>query len=663
MLSNKLRSLLTAVAVALFSTLNPALAADSTPLPFLHPLFADHAVLQRDLRIPIWGWTTPGQKVTVSIGKQKATATADADGKWQTKLGPFKAGGPHTLIVTGPETVTVNDILFGDVWICSGQSNMEMGIGMCNATNDIADANIPGLRLLTVPKRTSNRPLSNLSCQWLDCTPANVSHGGWGGFSAAAFYFGRELQHELKVPIGLIHTSWGGTVAEAWTSAEALQPLHDFDGRLEQLASSTTNVLNHQTLLDRWYQQNDPGTKDSWSKPDADVSAWKKVSMPKPWEQSGLPDYDGIVWFQRAFDLPAAWSGKDLQLSLGPIDDMDTTWVNGVLVGQMNRYNVERSYNVPASALKPGRNVITIRVLDTGGAGGLTGRAGQMYITLASPLLTEPMSLAGEWLMRDSSPLAKMPAVPQVPDANNPNITTVLYNGMISPLLPFGIKGAIWYQGESNAGRAKQYRELLPAMIKDWRNRFQVGDFPFYIVQLAAFGAPFNEPRDNDWAELREAQAFTAKNVPNSDLAVAIDIGEANDIHPKNKREVGRRLALCALAKTYHKGIDWSGPIYTKMEITPTGIRLHFDHKNDGLMAKNGKLTGFAIAGEDRKFVWADATLEGKTILVSSPKVPKPVAVRYGWDMNPTCNLYNHAELPAVPFRTDDWPMITRDAK
>jgi sialate O-acetylesterase len=265
--------------------------------------------------------------------------------------------------------------------------------------------------------------------------------------------------------------------------------------------------------------------------------------------------------------------------------------------------------------------------------------------------------------MRDSAPLAKLPTPPTVPDANNPNVVTVLYNGMIAPLLPFAIKGAIWYQGESNAGRAEQYRRLLPAMIGDWRKRFDVGDFPFYIVQLAAFQATQPQPRDNDWAELREAQALTAKSLPHCGLAVAIDIGEANDIHPKNKAEVGRRLALCALAKTYGKKVEYSGPWYKSMKASGDSIRLSFDHTDGGLEAKGGELKGFAVAGEDRKFAWATAKIEGNQVVVSSSQVFSPVAVRYAWDIDPVCNLYNQAGLPAVPFRTDNWPMVTQNHK
>jgi len=350
-------------------------------------------------------------------------------------------------------------------------------------------------------------------------------------------------------------------------------------------------------------------------------------------------------------------------LELGPIDDIDTTWINGVKVGQMNRYDLNRVYIVPPEVGRAGANNVSVRVLDTGGAGGFTGKAEQMFIRPEAGGQGEGQSLAGGWQMRDSVPLAKLPAPPTVPDANNPNVVTVLYNGMIAPLLPFAIKGAIWYQGESNAGRAEQYRKLLPAMIQDWRTHFGVGDFPFYIVQLAAFQPVAPEPRESEWAELREAQAFTARTVKRSGLAVAIDIGDAADIHPKNKAEVGRRLALCALANTYQKPIEWSGPWYKGMKRSGNKIRLSFDHVDGGLAARGGDLQGFAIAAEDHNFVWAHAAIEGKTVVVSSPEIPHPVAVRYGWDINPVCNLYNQAGLPAVPFRTDDWPLVTRDRK
>ncbi len=651
-----------------FSLATSTLGAGLAELPLVHPLFSDHVVLQRQIKVPVWGWANPGTKVTVQFAGQTKRAVAEASGRWQVHLDSMPASSdPRTLVITAGEnerTVTVNDVLVGDVWLCSGQSNMEMGIGVCNATSDIAAADFPEIRLLTVPRRIATEPVASTDVHWLPCSPVNVMQGLWGGFSAAGYYFGRDLYTQLRIPIGLIHSSWGGTVAEAWTSAEGLEPLGDFADRLGQVAANKPGEkLDFNAEYEQWCQRHDPGTQQGWDRAECDTSAWKTVNMPQAFEKAGLPDFDGIVWFRRHFELPADWTGKKLTLGLGPVDDIDTTWVNGVKVGQMNRYDLNRVYPVAAEALKPGVNTVAVRVLDTGGDGGLIGKPEQLFLKPSDAGAGEPISLAGAWQMRDSAPLSKLPAPPVVPDVNNPNMVTVLYNGMIAPLLPFAIKGAIWYQGESNAGRAEQYRKLLPAMIEDWRRRFGVGEFPFYIVQLAAFQPVYDHPRDNDWAELREAQALTARHVPHCGLAVAIDIGEANDIHPKNKAEVGRRLALCALGESYGRKTEYSGPWYHSMKVTGNEIRLSFDHLDGGLAAKGGELHGFAIAGEDRNFVWANASIDGNHVLVSSPAVPKPVAVRYGWDINPVCNLYNHAGLPAVPFRTDDWPMITRDKK
>ncbi len=644
---------------------NCAKAADSTPsLPFLHPLFSDHAVLQRGVKVPVWGWTKPGAKVTVTFGGQTKTAVAQADGKWMVHLSAMPVSvEPHALTVNSPadnQSVSVQDVLVGDVWLCSGQSNMEMGIGACNATNDIAQANFPHIRLLTVPRLIANSPAQTLECRWLPCSPETVTKGLWGGFSAAGYFFGRELYQQLNIPIGLIHSSWGGTIAEAWTSPEGLQPLGDFDQQLEKVATAGTGQkMDYDSEYENWCRKNDPGTINAWSKAELDTTGWKTVTMPKPFEQAGLPDFDGIVWFRHNFEMPTGWSGQALKLGLGPVDDVDTTFINGVRVGQMNRYDLNRVYTVPAEVLKPGANVLSVRVLDTGGAGGFTGTPEQMFLKPAAAADSSNVSLAGDWQMRDSAPLSKLPAPPTVADANNPNVVTVLYNGMIAPLLPFAIKGAIWYQGESNADRAYQYRRLLPAMIRDWRRYFGVGDFPFYIVQLAAWQAVQPSPRDNQWAELREAQAMTAKTVPHCGLAVAIDIGDANDIHPKNKAEVGRRLALCALAETYGKKIEFSGPWYKSIKAEGNSIRVNFTHVDGGLVAKGSELKGFAVAGEDHKFAWAKAEIDGKQVVVSAPSIDKPVAVRYAWDIDPVCNLYNSDGLPAVPFRTDDWPGIT----
>ncbi|MCW3094953.1 MAG: Sialic acid-specific 9-O-acetylesterase [Chthonomonadaceae bacterium] len=626
--------------------------------PFLHPLFTDHMVFQRGIKAPVWGWTQPGKKVTVGMDGKTATATAGPDGKWMAALGPFTAGGPYTLTVNGPETAKVEDVLIGDVWICSGQSNMEMGIGnVYNAQDEIAKAANPNIRLFSVPKKIAGEPQETVASHWDTCTPQTVANGGWNGFSAVGYFFGRHLQETQHVPIGLIHTSWGGTIAEAWTSASALRTMPDFAPQVDAVEKTYAEMKKDGGSFDKmladWYTKNDPGGAHNWGAADFDSAAWKTMKLPTAWEAAGLPDYDGVVWFRKDFDLPDGWAGKTLTLHLGPIDDDDTTFVNGVQVGATRGYNIDRVYKIPASVLKAGHNVIAVRVLDTGGAGGLNGTPDKMFLTTTELGAGQSMPLAGDWKYQDSAPLTKANPVP-MQTADNPNVTTVLYNGMIAPLLPYGIKGAIWYQGESNAGRGMQYRTLLPTMIKDWRSRFGVGEFPFFIVQLANFTPVVDTPIQEGWADLREAQLLTSENLPKTGIAVAIDIGDAGDIHPKNKQEVGRRLGLSADAIAYGDKVEYSGPLYKSMKVEGDKIRLTFTHLGGGLVTKDGgPLKGFAIAGADKHFEFADAKIEGDTIVVSSAKVSNPTAVRYAWANNPICNLVNKAGLPASSFRTD----------
>ena len=643
---------LTAFLLFAFTIMGNASEVDSKPL--LHPLFADHAVLQRDSRVPVWGWAQPGATITVSFAGQKKNATAWPDGKWMAYLDPMPAcKTSRTLKVQSTEPnkkFKISDILVGDVWICSGQSNMEMGIGESNVPGEIAAADYPNIRLLNVPKKIAYTPESTLKCSWQPCSPATLIQGPWGGFSAAAYFFGLELQRNLNIPIGLIETCWGGTVCEAWTSVEALAPLGDFASVLAQVqeVAAVPGTDKIGAVMDKWYEAKDPGSSKAWFRPETDVSTWKVANMPAEWKSCGIPGYEGIVWVHRTFEVPAGWAGKEIVISLGTVGDCDVTWVNGIAVGRTDYFDQPRIYRVPATVVKTGSNVIAMRVVNSGG-GGFFGKEEEMKV-YPSEDESSAISLAGPWSLQETASRASTGA----PLIGNPNICSVLYNGMIAPLIPFAIKGAIWYQGESNADRPFQYRALLQTMISDWRSRFGVGDFGFHIVSLANYKQASDTPQKSNWAELREAQSMAAKALPNCGIAMAIDIGNADDIHPRNKKEVGRRLALSALAITYGKNIEWSGPWYKSMEITGKGIRLTFDHASSGLVAKGEKLTGFAIAGKDGKFVLADAVIDGTTVLVSSPAVSDPVAVRYGWNANPECNLYNKENLPAVPFRTDE---------
>lgn len=629
--------------------------------PFLSPMFSENMVLQRDQPGAVWGWAKPGEKVAVTLAGQSASAVAAADGKWRAQLPPLPAGGPHVMTVKGHEERTLNNILIGDVWLCSGQSNMGFTVGASNrAAEEIAAANFPEIRLLKIPNTTAAVPQPTFDgAGWKVCTPQSV-----GGFSAVGYFFGRKLHQDLKVPIGLINSSWGGTIAEAWTSRQALAPLKDFNQAMEDL-ESRAKAAAPSAAPEQWYVTHDAGSaegKAPWAAADLDDSAWPMMNQPQEWSASGvaeLANFDGVVWFRRSLEIPADAAGKVARLHLGAIDDEDTVWLNGTRIGATEGFAKSRVYPIPAGLLKPGANTLAVRVLDASYGGGFSGPADQMKLELAG---IKPLPLTAGWHYHIGADLKKTAAFPKRV-GDNPNVPTVLYNAMISPLLPFGIKGAIWYQGESNAARAAQYRKLLPALIGDWRKQFGQGDFPFYIVQLANFTNKRPDPGDSDWAELREAQALTAKNTPNCGLAVAIDIGAANDIHPKNKQEVGRRLALEALAKTYGKDVVSSGPVFKAAKREDGGLRLSFDHLGGGLSARGGALKGFAIAGEDKKFVWADAKIEGETVSVSSPQVPAPVAVRYAWEHNPDATLFNQAGLPAVPFRSDDWPGLTEGRK
>ncbi len=616
--------------------------------PLVHPLFNDHMVFPRDCEAPVWGWTEPGKEVTVAMAGKSAKAVADAGGRWLAKLGPIPAGGPHELTISGPGARTISDVLVGDVWICSGQSNMEWPLNASNNANEeIAAASHPRIRLFYVPKRISARPEPLVDATWTACSPQSAA-----GFSAVGYFFGRQIHQETGIPIGLINSNWGGTLAEAWTSAGALRTMDDFKGAVadfERLAKNGQD--DFEQVMAEWWRRNDPGSANGlgFADPMIDVGGWKTMNLPALWEGAGLPDFDGIVWYRRDFDLPEDWNGKDLNLHLGAIDDRDTTWVNGSKVGEMNDWSHQRIYKVPKKLLKPGRNTIAIRVLDTGGGGGLHGAPDQVRIEHKD---APPLALAGEWRFIATKPLRETAQVPSRID-DNPNAITVLSNGMIACLEPFAIKGAIWYQGESNAGRPEQYRRLLPTMIRDWRARFSGGEFGFYIVQLANFMDATTDPVQSGWAELREAQLFTAQTVPNCGLAVTTDIGDAKDIHPRNKQDVGKRLALEALAKTYGKQLVHQGPLYRAMKVDGASIRLEFDHVGGGLTAKGDKLTGFAIAGADGRFVHGDARIDGATVVVSAAGLEQPAHVRYDWANNPTPALFNREGLPASPFRTD----------
>lgn len=634
----------------------------------LPALFSDHMVLQRDAVITIWGKASPGKQVAALFKNQRSATVAHSDSTWRLFLAPEPAGGPYELSIIGTDTLTMKDVMVGEVWVGSGQSNMQWSVQQsANAESEIQNANYPNIRLFSVDRTFSAQPQYTIpSDGWKPTSPSTIA-----SFSAVAYYFGRTLHDSLEVPIGLIHSSWGGTPAEAWTSGETLLTLPDFEAAIHSLDQQSDSIESlsgsYDMQLNDWYtatQSQDPGYSNNsadWFSPDIDLSNWQEMNIPALWEDASLPGFDGIAWFTKTIDLPEDWENQEAILHLGPVDDLDITWVNGIEVGRTYRYDLRRNYALSSQVLRPGKNVITVRVLDTGGGGGLYGGQEELLLESTNPDLA-PISLAGTWKYKRAITLGELSPPPPRPRPLQ-HTPSVLYNAMIHPLIPFKIKGVIWYQGESNASRAYQYRTLFSALIDDWRQRWN-DNVAFHFVQLANFQERQQNPSEEEtWPELREAQTM-ALQLPNTGMAVTIDIGEADDIHPRNKQDVGYRLALSALHYNYESSSVPSGPLYKSMEITGDSIRIEFDFAEGGLSTSNSKNPeGFAIAGSDRVFYWANAIIRDNTISVHSTRVPEPVAVRYGWANNPIVNLQNNAGLPASPFRTDDWPGITIDAK
>jgi sialate O-acetylesterase len=627
-------------------------------------IFSDNMVLQQQTDAPIWGKATPGKnvKLITSWDNQMYSAQADALGKWSIQIKTPLAGGPYFISISDGKELVLNNILIGEVWICSGQSNMEMPLAgwgqVLNYQEEITSADYPAIRLLHLRKVTAMQPQEDVKLEqngWQVCSPSTVAE-----FSSVGYFFGRELNRKLNIPIGLINTSWGGTIAEAWTKSESLEYIPAFREAIQIIREQSKNENEnlYENKLKEWEQQlilSDKGLEKDvpvWAGLALNEADWKTMQLPNLWEKDQLTDYDGIVWFRKTVDIPDNWEGKDLILNLGTIDDNDITYFNGKEIGSTVGYNMERIYTIPGKAVKKGKAIIGVRIMDTGGEGGIYGDPVKLSLKLKSNGQAPPLSLSGDWKYKPSVHTKDLPPRPKSP--NDPNQVSVLYNAMIHPLVPYAIQGAIWYQGESNADRADQYRELFPLMIRDWRKAWKK-DFPFYFVQLANFMERNADPQESEWARLREAQLQTL-NLENTGMAVSIDIGDDKDIHPKNKQEVGRRLALAAEAQTYKQKIVFSGPIYQGYKIEGDKIRIQFQYAESGLKTNDGSaLTGFAIAGPDHQFHWASALIEGNDVIVSSPEVKFPVAVRYAWANNPACNLYNKADLPASPFRTDDW--------
>jgi sialate O-acetylesterase len=643
-------------------------------------IFSDNMVLQQNTEANFWGKANPNAIVIISSTWGDTVKTkVKPDGTFITKVKTPTAGGPYQVsIKIGDTTIIFNNVLIGEVWVCSGQSNMEMPLMgwlpndyISYSEEEIKKAINNNIRLFTVARAVSNNKEFDCIGSWEELNPKTAA-----SFSATAYFFGKKLYDELKVPVGLIHSSWGGTPAEAWTSNRYLKSLKDFDKILNDIEDSKEEILQYKSWL--WSHpviDLSNGTSDlKWetlsfedticSSINFDDSKWKQMNLPTQWESTEIGNFDGITWFRKKIKIPDSWKNEDLILNLGPIDDMDRTYVNGILVGSYEGegfWQKDRVYRVPKELIKSNELVIAVRVIDNQGGGGIWGTEEKLNIHPINS--NEIISLSGNWKYLPVAEYREQKffvfGVSKNDFYQKPKMTvdisaytpTALYNAMIHPLIPYTIKGVIWYQGESNTGNPKQYTKLFPLLIKNWRKDWQLGDFPFYFVQIA----PYNYGDQTHSELLREAQLKTLA-VKNTGMVVTLDIGNPQNIHPANKKDVGERLALWALAKDYNKKISFSGPIYKSMKIDHDKVIITFDYANNGLMIKelNGE-NNFLIANKDKIFRKAKVKVEGNKLIVSNDEVKNPVAVRYAFTNTSEATLFNKEGLPASSFRTDDW--------
>jgi len=650
-------------------------------------IFSDHAVLQRSSDVPVWGKAAPKEEVSVRLDGQSQKTVTDADGRWKVILDLSKsANGPFELIIEGKNTLTIKDVVVGEVWLASGQSNMEMNLGSVDsAEKELARPANPMVREFRVDRAAKHDPTEDYRGAWYVADPQTL-----GAFSAVGYHFAMRLQEDLKTPVGIVHSSWGGTPVEAWMTLDAFKK----DPKLNASKQVMRRTLAEHPALKEAYVRDfaawlaRTGRED---KPTGDVApfvegsteGWTEVSLPGVVAGPSLPT-NGAIWLRRDIDIPAENVGAAFAIGLGPLEGFESVYWNGQLIGGTTYENYQgqgfyRWFYQPGDKMKVGVNTIAIRVFAPSGK-----------INFPSAPQLSWMSLNGPWMAKaeyELPPLAATDSAPVAPACppRYEDSAAYLFNGMINPLIPYAIKGAIWYQGESNAGRAFQYRKAFPLLIEGWRTAWGRGDFPFYFCQLANFQQKPSAPGESGWAELREAQSMTL-SLPKTGQAVLFDVGETGDIHPRNKKEVAERLARLALAQDYGRKIVESAPVYESAEVKGSQVVVKFDIKAGKLIARpvpatqnirtvanvtaplvrnspESELEGFAICGKDRKWVWADAKIEGDTVVVSSPSVAAPVAVRYAWSDNPTGNLYGPDDLPVSPFRTDNFPISTQESR
>ncbi|HEX2847810.1 MAG TPA: sialate O-acetylesterase [Chitinophagaceae bacterium] len=627
------------------------IALNSSAQVKLPQLIRDSMILQRDEKINLWGWASPNEKVNIRFNGKAYKTTADKSGNWKLQLPPTKAGGPYTMDIIASNKITLREILFGDVWFCSGQSNMvhQMNIHDVTYAREIAEANYPQIRQFWIPTLTSLQgPQPDLTTgNWKPAVGDEVRP-----FSAVAYFFAKKIYEKYKVPVGIINASVGGTPIQAWTSEEGLKDFPALSTTIEKNKDTAyINSFNRRSTGNRPPAPVDAGlaTTPKWYDPAYTPKGWRMINIPGYWEDQGIRDLNGVVWYRREITIPASMAGKPAKVFLGRIVDADELYINGKQVGNTTYQYPQRRYNVPAYLLKAGKNIFVVRVTNTNGKGGFV--PDKPYCIFSG---ADTIDLKGYWEYKVGAvfPPVSGGGPGGISAQNQP---AALYNAMVAPEINYTIKGFCWYQGEADTWQPKQYEKLMGALINDWRIKWKQGTLPFLFVQLPGFMEYNYLPSESNWAGLRESQ-LKSLAVPNTGMAVAIDLGEWNDIHPDNKKDVGERLALAALKLAYKEDIVYSGPLYESSTIEEKKIIISFTNTGSGLMTNDGEVpSSFAIAGEDKKFVWASAKIEGNKVVVWNDAVANPKYVRYAWADNPLDpNLYNKEGLPASPFRTDN---------
>ncbi len=619
---------------------------------------SDGVVLQRNVKIPVWGWAEVGEIVELKFNGKVYKTKTSTDGKWKLLLGKQNAGGSYEMTIKGTSIITMKNILIGDVWLCSGQSNMEYELYKSSALykKEIAASDNDFIRHFKVERRIGFNHAENVESKagWQAASPKTV-----GDFTAVGYFFALKLYEQYKVPIGLINCSYGGTPAQAWMNENELEAFATYYAKA--IEYKDTALVNKITLKDKnftaeWYKKiedGDEGLKEKWFETNYNATDWKTMEMPNYWQDQGLKNVEGaVVWFRKEINVPASLVGKNAVLDLGNIAGKDITYFNGIQVGSASSKYAPRSYEIDSKLLKEGSNIITLRVINENGNGGFI-KDKPYQIKVGDSVY----NLAGSWQYKQGfsfKPLRRTDVT------RFQDMGSAMYHGMLEPLIGFGMKGVIWYQGESNVSKAEEYHDLFSGLINSWRKEWKQGGFPFLFVQLANINEPKTEPGESKLARLQEAQA-SALSLPNTAMAVANDIGEWNDVHPKNKLDVGRRLALAAQKVAYgDEEIVFSGPTFQSMKVKGNRVVLTFSNVGSGMIAKDGgDLKYFAVADSSKKFVWAKATISENEITVWSDAVSSPVAVRYAWADNPVgANLINKEGLPASCFRTDNWQMV-----